>query len=250
MFDKFNIIFNHEVKKEEKTKFSLIDLFPNTKELAVITFLIYFLGVLYQILKLIGAFTTNPKLGNLMFFSFSNSINDFLIIFGVSFVLFFLTFLITFLINVILHSFNFSKNKFRAFLLFVLSYELILGIYQFSGGDLFNKKYVIIILSIGYIISIVLSGLIIYKKITKVILYIFIGLYILYGFFIMLYSGVKYYGCENIRDNYAEKDCFLLEYKNDKYGFTGKGDIYKLDEFKSFFTSDYFKNQTSSGNTN
>lgn len=58
----------------------------------------------------------------------------------------------------------------------------------------------------------------------------------------MLYGSGKYYWCEKIRENIWEKDCVLLEYKNDKYWFTWKGDVYKLDEFKSFFTKDYFDN--------
>lgn len=249
MFDKINFFINKEWEIEENKNF-IITIFKNKEEIALITFWIYFLWVFYQILKLIWGFTTNPKLWNLMFFSFSNSLNDFLIIFWIAFVFFFLTFLITFLINIFLHFINFSKNKFIAFLLFLLSYGLMLWIYQLSWWSLFNKKYIIIILSIWYIVSIILSGLIIYKKLTKIIIYTFIFLYIIYWFFIMLYSWVKYYWCENIRDNVAEKNCFLLEYKNDKYWFTWNWDIYKLDEFKSFFTSDYFKNKTLSWNTN
>jgi hypothetical protein len=37
--------------------------------------------------------------------------------------------------------------------------------------------------------------------------------------------------------------------KNDKYWFTWEWDVYRLDEFKSFFTYDYFKNQINSWST-
>jgi len=52
MFDKFNIIFNQEEKKEEKSSNFLIEIFSSKYEIAIITFLIYFSGVLYQFFKL------------------------------------------------------------------------------------------------------------------------------------------------------------------------------------------------------
>jgi len=56
MFDKYKISVNeisiNEVQENKKKNF-IIDIFSNKYELAILTFSIYLVGVLYQILKLI-----------------------------------------------------------------------------------------------------------------------------------------------------------------------------------------------------
>ncbi len=248
MFDKLNIFINQGVKKEESSKNFLIEIFSNKYEIAIITFWIYFSGVLYQFLKLTWIFNNKLMIWNLVFFSFSNSINDFLIIFWYSLIIFILTFFIVFLPNLIFNEVLFLRNRSKIFLIiwfwivFICIWLLI-----FNVTNNYSNYYIYI----PYFISLVLTIIFFIKNLNfKTYFYSLLLSFYLYWFIIMLISWVKYYWCENIRDNIAEKNCFLLEYKNDKYWFTWNWDIYKLDEFRSFFTSDYFKNQTSSWKTN
>jgi hypothetical protein len=181
---------------------------------------------------------------NLLFFSFSSSINDFLIIFWYSFIIFILTFFVVFLPNLIFNEVLPLRNRSKIFLIiwfwivFICIWLLI-----FNVTNNYSNYYIYI----PYFISLVLTIIFFIKNLNfKTYFYSLLLSFYLYWFIIMLISWVKYYWCENTRDNIAEKNCFLLEYKNDKYWFTWNWDIYKLDEFKSFFTSDYFKNKTSS----
>ena len=251
MFDKLNIFINQGVKKEDSSKNLLIDIFSNKNELAILTFSIYFVWVLYQILKLIWWFNTNIKLWNLMFFSFSHSINDFLIIFWISFIFFFLTSIIVFFLNLLFSFANYKNNKFIWYLILILIFFLIFFLNNFFWWYKLDTKTIMFILT-PYLLSLWLVAVLLIhkKKLTKKNFYIFLTLFLFYWFLFFLYWWIKYYWCEKIRDNNSEENCFLLDYKNDKYWFTWNWDIYKLDEFKSFFTSDYFKNKTSSQNTN
>lgn len=239
MFDKY--IFINKIQ-EEKNKNFIIDIFSNKYEIAILTFLVYLMGVFYQILKLIWWFTTNIKLWNLMFFSFSSSIDDFLIIFWVSFIFFFLSFLITHIIIKILNLFNSYNNK-------CLKYLIIFLVIIFYGFLLYiNNGFVSIkialYLLIPIILSITISWLLIFNNFNKKFFYIFLWLFLIYGFYLMLYDWIKYYACDKLKCNSEKENCILLEYKNDKYWFTWNWDVYKLDEFKSFFTSDYFNSES------
>jgi len=250
MFDKFNIFYKgkEEIDKKEKSIKSeiLSEIFSNKSELAILTFSIYLFWVLYQILKLTWWFTTQLKLWNLLFFSFSNSINDFLIIFWFSLICFFLTFFVVFIINFIINfifSFiNFDNNKIIWYIILFITFWVIFLIAFYWNYNL--EKFTYIIIGVPYLFSLILVAILtIHKKeLTKKIFYIFVFLFLIYGFLLNLYWWTKYYWCEKIRDNNSEKDCFLLEYKNDKYWFTWNWDIYKLSEFKSFFTTEYIKN--------
>ncbi|MDD3793908.1 MAG: hypothetical protein PHI37_03790 [Candidatus Gracilibacteria bacterium] len=241
MLDNINIFINKEGKIEENKSF-IIDIFSNKYELAILTFSIYLVGVLYQILKLIGGFTSNIKLGNLMFFSFSNSVNDFLIIFGVSFIFFFLSFIVTFSLIKILNFLNLNNNK--CIKIIIICFVSIFYIFIMYLNNGFESVKTSIYLLIPIILSIIISGLLIFNNFNKKLFYIFLGLFLIYSFYLMLYDGIKYYACDEFKCNSEKENCVLLEYKNDKYGFTLYGDIYKIDEFKSFFTSDYFTSKS------
>lgn len=245
MFDKLNIFINNE--KEEKPKSFLLEIFSNKHELAIITFVIYFTGVIYQILKLIWWFTVSPILGNLYFFSFSNSLNDFSIIFWYTLIIFILSFLLVFSPNYLLDKFVYLKNRSKIFIWFWFSiiFLLLLWLMYYVNNTIF-KWWIYIYVILPYLISIILTIFILTNKwISKNLFYVFSWLFFIYWFVAMLYGSGKYYWCLNVMKN-TDKDCILFEYKNDKYWFTWKWDIYNLDEFKSFYTSDYFKNQSNS----
>jgi len=247
MFYKFNIFKKRKKKEEKKEKTKnleiLSEIFSNKSELAILTFSIYFFWVLYQIFKLIWWFNSQLKLWNLMFFSFSNSINDFLIIFWISLIFFFLTFSVVYIINFIFSFINFNNNKITWYIILFITFWIIFSLTFYWKNNLENINYIII--WIPYLLSLwIIAVLLIHKmKFTKNLFYIFISLFLLYWFVVNLLWWPKYYWCEKIRNNNSEKDCFLLEYNNDKYWFTWSWDIYKLSEFKSFFTYDYFKNK-------
>lgn len=94
---------------------------------------------------------------------------------------------------------------------------------------------------IPFLLSVIITCLIIFNLFNKKYFFIFNLLYLFFWFYILQYDWPKYYACEKLKDNTAEENCFIIIYKNDKYWFTWSWDIYKLDEFKSFFTSEYFK---------
>lgn len=245
MFDKINININTtKIQEEKNSKNIILDIFQNPHEIAFITFSIYFTGILYQIFKLVWIFNLKFKLWNLLFFSFSHSLSDFSILFWYSLIIFILTFFLVHIINLWLKKINFNNNKIIDILLLFCTFEIIIYSYDKTWLDFTNFLNFFIYFT-PYLFSIILSWIIIYyNKLSRKIFYIFLTLFILYWFFILWIWSWKYYWCEKIRCNDAKKDCFLLEYKNDKYWFTLNWDIYKLDEFKSFFTKEYFDNKS------
>lgn len=47
--------------------------------------------------------------------------------------------------------------------------------------------------------------------------------------------------CEEKTEYFNDNSkCIKFNYKNDKYWFSWSWSVYKLDEFKSFYTKDYF----------
>lgn len=247
MFDKLNIFINNE-KKEEPSKNLLVEIFSNKYEIAIITFLIYLAWVLYQIFKLIWWFKVSPVLGNLYFFNFWNTINDFLIIFWYTFLMFIFSFLIVFPPNYLLDKFVYLKGKSKIFIWFwfLIAFLIVLWLIYYVDSNIFNNFNNLFIVIVPYFISVILTIFIIIKKwISKSLFYVFFWLFFIYWFFWLLYWSGKYYWCLNVMEN-TDKDCILIDYKNDKYWFTWKGDVYNLNEFKSFYTSDYFKNQSNS----
>lgn len=247
MFDKLNIFINNE-NKEESPKSFLLEIFSNKHELAIITFVIYFTGVVYQILKLIWWFTVSPVLGNLYFFSFWNTINDFSIIFWYTLIMFIFSFWIIFSSNYILDKFVYLEGKSKIFIWFwfTIIFVLVFWLMYNINNTIIKSLSLFSIVMIPYILSIILSIIILTKKLTsKITFYVFFGLFYIYWFVAILYWSGKYYWCLNVIEN-TDKDCILIDYKNDKYWFTWSWDVYNLDEFKSFYTSDYFKNQSNS----
>lgn len=242
MFNKTNLfIFNTESKEKESKNF-VLDIFSSKYEIAIWTFLIYLSGVLFQIFRLIWWFTTDLKLWNLMFFSFSNSLNDFWIFFWISLIFFLLSFWIVFILNIFLKGFNVKNNTCITVLSLFLSFAIVMSIYYYANGWNFWSILNVWITSIPYVLSVCLSGFIIYKWVLeKKVFYTFLVLFMLYWFFLLLLDPTRYYGCNQIRCNDEIKNCILFEYKNDKYWFTWDGDIYNLNEFKAFYTSHYFK---------
>lgn len=217
--------------------------FNNKYEIAILTSWVYLLGVVFQVLKLIWGFTTTPKIGNLMFFSFSNSLNDFCIIFWVSLIFFMLSFTTVGIINFFIKELNTSGSRFIGVLLLLLTFVVVLFVGDRSGWELWDIKKAIFILFPFTLSTIILWYLLFNSILTKRAFYIFLSGFLLYGFFQLLYYSDSYYGCDQLRCNDANKNCILLEYKNDKYGFTWDWDVYKLDAFTSFYTVNYFKDE-------
>lgn len=238
MFDKLNIFINSK-KKKDIPKNIILEIFSSKYDLAIITFLIYLSWVLYQILKLIWWFTVSPVLWNLYFFSFSNTVNDFLIIFWYTLIIFILTFILILLSGKIINIFKINKTYSNVTYIIWLLVILSLIFWFF-----FYKKYMkidlLLIIMLPYIFSSIITYYILTKKkISKTLFYLFFWLFFIYWFFSLLYWSWKYYWCENLIKNEPE-NCILLDYKNDKYWFTWSGDIYKVEEFKSFYTSEYY----------
>lgn len=225
----------------ERLKDNFIKNLPTTYEITMITIFIYLSGVLYQVLKLVWWLTKEPNIWNLIFFSFSSSLNDFGVFFWYSFIIYFLSFTVIFLVSFLLRKVNVKRDKKVSYLFSTIILILFIVIYFFAIP--WNKGVTSFTFYITpFILSSILAWLILYKRnVQKSIYYIFLILFIVYWFFMLLYGSSKYYACNQIRCNDAIKNCVLLEYKNDKYGFTGDGDIYNLDEFKAFYTYNYFK---------
>lgn len=243
MFDKLNIFINNEKKEETPTNL-LVEIFSSKYEIAIIIFLIYLAWVLYQIFKLIWWFKVSPVLGNLYFFNFWNTINDFLIIFWYTFLMFIFSFLIVFPPNYLLDKFVYLKGKSKIFIWFwfIIGVLIVYWLMYYINTSVMKNLSIISVVMVPYILSMILSILVLNQKwISKTIFYIFFWLFYIYWFLAILYWSGKYYWCFNVMEN-TDKDCILIEYKNDKYWFTWKWDIYNLDEFKSFYTSDYFLN--------
>jgi hypothetical protein len=248
MFDKLNIFIKNNKEKEKSNNNFLLKLFSNKWELALITFVWYLTWVIYQIFKLTWILNNDFMVWNLVFFSFSSSINDFLIIFWYSFIIFILSFSIIFLPNLFFDKVVFIKNRSKIFQ-FLWFCIIFTGIWFLIYKETYNNSNYYIY--IPYIISLVLTVIFFIKKLSlKTYFYSIFFSFYLYWFVIMLISWVKYYWCEKIRCNDANKTCFLLEYKNDKYWFTWQWDIYKLDDFKAFYTYDYIKNNIETWNEN
>lgn len=230
-------------------------ILPNDKDIIYFSIIIYFLWVIYQIFMLTRVFTEDSKMGNLPFFSFTSSINDFLIILWKTIInlFYFFMFLFVFLlvINLIIFIFKvITKKDNKLFCIndnkYTIIYSLIISFFAlfpfFFSAKLTINYISLTTIIIPYILCILFVWLLIKKKITKNILYVFIFLSLLPLFFTNLIWPLKYYWCKNLICNDI-KDCVLLVYQNDKYWFTWNWDVYKLEEFKSFYTYHYFKDE-------
>lgn len=221
-----------------------INIFSNRGGLWIVTFSLYMFWVFYQLFKLLWWFVSELKVWNLLFFSFSNSLNDFLTIFWISFLYFILSFLTIFLFFIIVKIFfelffyiNFFKKHFLKFknisiLFWVFVFLIFLFFWIEKNEPGFLKSFYYVIFP-PFIFSFLL--LCFYKKERlKIIFYIFSFLFSLFWFFMMIIWAPEYYWCLKTKNYEIEKDCIIITYKNDKYWFWKDGNIYKLDEFKSF----------------
>ncbi|EKE30153.1 MAG: hypothetical protein ACD_2C00035G0002 [uncultured bacterium (gcode 4)] len=244
-------------KNQEQKTFELLvlikSILTNKEKLAVIMIFIYLFGLVYQFMKIVWV-DRKPQFSYLIFFSFSNTINDFLIIVWNIFWYFILTFSLIYITILTISWYKF-KNAFSNkiyWILHSLILLIIISIFSYKNLNLksFDSVIKIFITVIPYLLWVFLSYVIFtWKKWKESTLYLFFLTYFFYWFILLLVWWEKYYACEKLRDNDPIKNCFILTYKNDKYWFTWNWDVYKLDEFKSFFTADYIKNKTQTWGT-
>lgn len=228
------------METSKKSKNIFINIFSNKLEITIITFIFYLFWVLYQILKLIWWFFYEPRIENLLFFSFSNSINDFLIILGIAIIFFILSIAISTMIytpiKVCLNFINIKllkryNNQITIF--FSCSVFFLLTFFIVTPKASFFTHFLVFITFFAAIIFLTY-----YKKIIeKRFFYMFFSAFYSIFFFVMLYWSLSYYWCFKVEKNLTKKDCVLLKYKNDKYWFTRNWEIYKLDDFKYFYTN-------------
>lgn len=232
-------------KNNEQEFLPLIKWIIKDKEkIAIIIAVVYLVWVIYQFLKIIIWTNLKPIFSHLIFFSFWNTINDFFIVLLNILIYFILTFGFIYSIIIVCLWFNLKSkykpqtNKIIHIIILIMISSLI--IYQVYNKE--SKLTLFLIISL-YIIWTYLSYFITaWTKWNELKLNTVIWIYIAYWLYVVAFGWWKYYACDNLKNNTSEKNCVLLIYKNDKYWFTGSWDVYNLENFKSYFTSEYFNN--------
>jgi hypothetical protein len=163
----------------------------------------------------------------LEFFSYTNTINDFMYIIGFSLTITLLFFFIQIFINFLIELIYFKKIKIVFQIIIPILPFIWLWYYIWTKNPPWN---VLIIYSIFSLLFTIYYYFTFFNK--KIFFYIFIIIYHIIIFFLLVFNPSYINACIKIESN----KCIELVYKNDKYGFWKDWHIYNIKDFKVFKT--------------
>ena len=231
LFQKKKLPTVEKIKTTNDENFNVIDeiknVFSNTDNIKKYSLIIFLVWIFYQLFKIL----INSNLASLEFFSYTNTINDFLYIIWFSFSITFLFLFIQMFILFLIELTYFKKLK--TILKIIVPILLFLWFLSYSyakhtNWNEFTIYLIFILLFIMYYYFITFNSYFKKKKDS----YIIIIAYHILIFILLVFNPSYINACSKIDSN----KCIELVYKNDKYGFWKDWHIYNIKDFKVFKT--------------